>query len=230
MKRLLRVLVVLAVLVVAVDFGAKLLVQNLAAKALSSRRGVNGSVDVSFGGFPFLLALKDRHFGSVTISAEDVRSGGFMTASAPPPGSETRMESVRLELEDVEVAGEVWRDDGGGRVSATSGQGSAVLTQTALNKMVPPEYSARLTLRDGSVRIVADTGQFGTHEAEVAEEDVRLEGGSGSGTLVVEAAAPVGAITIPLPTLVEGVVFEGIDVRGGELELEFSVRDVNLEL
>lgn len=230
MKRLFRVLIVLVVLVVAVDLGAKLLVENLAAKALSSRRGVDGSVDVSFGGFPFLLALKDRHFGSVTIEATDVRSGGFMTASAPSPQSETRMESVRLELEDVGVSGQVWRDDGGGRVSATSGKGSATLSQSALNKMVPPEYSAKLTLRDGSVRVVVDTGQFGTHEAEVAEDAVRLEAGAGSGTLVVEAAEPVGAITVPLPTLVEGVVFEGIDVRGGELELRFSVRDVNLEL
>ena len=230
MKRLVRALIVLVVLAVLVDFGAKLLVENLAARALSSRRGVNGSVDVSFGGFPFLLALKDRHFGSVTIEAADVRSGGFMTAAAPSATSEARMESVRLELDDVEVTGQVWRDDGGGRVAATSGSGSVTLSGAALNKMVPPEYSARLTLRDGSVRVVVDTGQFGTHEAEVAEDDVRLEAGSGAGALVVEAAAPVGAITIPLPTLVEGAVFEDVDVRRGSLELTFSVRSVNLEL
>jgi hypothetical protein len=228
-KRLVRVVVVLAVLAVAVDFGAKLLVENLAARAVSSRRGVNGSVDVSFGGFPFLLALKDRHFGDVTIEAADVRSGGFMTSSAPSPGTETRMESVRLELEDVDVTGQVWRDDGGGRVSATSGGGAVVLSQNALNKIVPPEYSARLTLRQGSLHVEAES-QFGAHEAEVAEEDVRLEAGPGSGTLVVEAAAPLGAITIPLPTLVDGVAFEGFDVRRGELELTFSVQDVSLEL
>lgn len=229
MKRLARVLIVIVVLAVGIDFGAKLLVQNLAADALSSRRGVDGSVDVSFGGFPFLFALKDRHFGSVTIEAEDVRSGGFMTAAAPTAGSEVRMESVRLELDDVAISGEVWRDDGGGRVSATSGGGSATLSQNALNDLVPPEHSARLSLRDGSIKVVAET-EFGTHEAEVPEEDVRLEGGAGSGTLVVEAAAPLGAISIPLPTLVEGVVFEKVDVQRGALELTFSVRDVKLEL
>jgi hypothetical protein len=158
-----------------------------------------------------------------------VRSGGFMTASAPSPGTETRMESVRLELEDVDVTGQVWRDDGGGRVSATSGGGAATLSQSALNKLVPPEYSARLTLRDGSVHILSES-EFGAHEAEVAEDDVRLEGGAGSGTLVVEAVAPLGAIAIPLPTLVEGVTFEGFDVRRGELELTFRIRDVDLAL
>lgn len=226
MKRLVRVVIVLVVVAVLVDFGAKLLVENLAARALSSRRGVNGSVDVSFGGFPFLLALKDRHFGSVTIEAEDVRSGGFMTAPAPSPASEARMDSVRLELEDVAVSGQVWKDDGGGRVSASSGGGSATISQGALNKMVPPEYSARLTLRDGSVHVVVNAGELGTHEAEVAETDVRLDGG----TLVIEAAAPVGAISVPLPALVEGVVFEGLDVRRGSLELTFTLRDVDLEL
>lgn len=230
MKRLARVLIVIVVLAVGADFGAKLLVENLAAQALSSRRGINGSVDVSFGGFPFLLALKDRHFGSVTIEAEDVRGGGFMTAAAPAPGTETRMETVRLELDDVAVSGQVWRDDAGGRVSATSGGGSVTVSQAALNKMVPPEYSAQLTLRDGSIRIVSNAGEFGTHEAEVAERDVRLEAGAGAGTLIVEAAAPVGAITIPLPMVIEGVVFDGVDVRRAELVLEFSVRDVNLEL
>ena len=139
------------------------------------------------------------------------------------------MKSIRLELDDVAISGAVWRDDGGGRVSATSGGGSATLSQKALNDLVPPEHSARLTLRDGSITVLAET-EFGSHEAEVSEEDVRLEGGSGSGTLVVEAAAPLGAISIPLPTLIEGVVFDDVDVRRGELELTFSVRDVTLEL
>lgn len=230
MKRLVRVLVVLVVLAVVVDFGAKLLVENLAARALSSRRGVNGSVDVSFGGFPFLLALTDRSFGSVTVEAEDVRSGGFTSSQDVGPASEARMESVRLELEDVTIDGDVWRDDSGGRVSATSGAGSATLSQNALNRMVPGEYSARLTLRDGTIRVTASAAGVGTQEVDVAEDQVRLEAGEGSGTLIVEAPAPVGPITIPLPALVDGVVFDGFDVRAGELDLDFEVRDVNLEL
>lgn len=230
MKRLVRVLVVLIVLAVVVDFGAKLLVENLAARALSSRRGVSGSVDVSFGGFPFLLALMDRSFGSVTVEADDVRGGGFTTAQGVGPASEARMESVRLELEDVTIEGDVWRDDSDGRVSATSGDGSATLSQNALNRMVPGEYSARLTLRDGTIRVTASAAQLGTQEVEVAEDRIRLEAGEGSGTLIIEAPAPVGAITIPLPALVDGVVFDGFDVRAGELDLDFEVRDVNLEL
>lgn len=230
MKRLARAAVVVVVLLVAVDFGTRLLVQNLAARALSSRRGVNGSVDVSFGGFPFLLALKDRHFGNVAVEATDVRSGGFTAATDVTPGTEVRMDSVRLELEDVTIDGDVWRDAADARVSATAGGGSATLSQSALNKLVPGEYSARLTLRDGSVRVTADAGQLGTQETEVAEDDVRLEPGGAAGTLVVEAPSPVGPISIPLPALVEGVVFEAVDVRDGAIELTFAIRQVDLQL
>ncbi len=226
MKWLVRVSIVVVVLAVLVDFGAKLLAENLAARALSSRRGVDGSVDVSFGGFPFLWSLKDRHFGRVTVEASDVRSDGF----APSSSAEARLESVRLELEDVTVEGEVWRDGGDGTVLASSGQGSATMAQAALNRLVPSEYSARLALRNGSVRVTANVTPLGPQDVEVAEDQVRLESGDGSGTLVIEAPAPVGAITIPLPPLVDGVVFEDFDLRSGELELRFRVREVNLEL
>lgn len=229
MKRLLRVGLVLVALAVLVDFGAKFLVESLASRALSSRRGVNGSVDVSFGGFPFLWSLKDRHFGSVTVEATDVRSGGFTTSAGVATGSEARMESVRLELEDVEVDGQVW-SEGKGNVSASGGRGSATLSQSSLNRLVPSEYSARLTLRDGSVRVTANATPMGPQEVDVAEEGVRLEPGTGAGTIVIEAPSPVGPLTVPLPALVDGVAFEDLDVRRGELVLTFSVREVKLEL
>lgn len=229
MRGLLRVVVALVVLAVVADFGAKVVVENLAARALSSRRGVNGSVDVSFGGFPFLPSLLDRHFGSVTVSAEDVRAGGFARAADVTPASEAKMKTVRLELEDVAIDGRVWRGDSDGRVAASSGSGSATLAQSALNRMLPEQYSAKLKLLDGTVRVTATT-PVGEQEAEVAEDQVRLEPGEGSGTLVIEAPAPVGAISIPLPVLVDGVVFEDLDVRAGELVLTFRVEDIELEL
>lgn len=226
MKRLRRVLVILVVLAVVADFGAKLVVQNLAARALSSRRGVNGSVDVSFGGFPFLLSLADRHFDSVTVEAEDVRSGGFATGTDVTPESEARMASVTLELEDVTIEGRVWRGDSDGRVLARSGDGSATLSQAALNRMVPEQYSAQLALADGSVRVSATSAQLGTQEVELAEDQVRLE----SGSLVIEAPAPVGSISIPLPVVVDGVVFEDVDVGDRALDLVFRVERIELEL
>ena len=136
------------------------------------------------------------------------------------------MEVVTLELQDVTIEGRVWRGDSDGRVLARSGGGSATLSQSALNRMVPEQYSAQLTLRDGSVLVTVNHPEFGEQEADLPEDQVRLE----SGTLVVDAPAPVGPIDIPLPPLVDGVVFEDLDVRDRALDLVFRVERVELKL
>ena len=230
MRRLTRIVIVVVVLLVAADFGVKILVENLAGRALASRRGVNGSVDVSFGGFPFLLHLKDREFSSVTIEAEDVRSGGFGGVSDLAPSAEGRIDSVRLELRDVAVEGDVWRDDHNGAVTAASGGGTASVGGAALNRLVPEEHDVRLTLLEDAVRVTGEVPNLGTQAVEVPEDRLRLEPGAGGGALVIDAPAPIGSIAIPLPQLVEGLTFRRLDVADGRIDLTFVARDVRVEL
>ena len=228
MKWLVRIAVVIVVLLVVADFGARIVVENVAGRALASRRGFNGEVDVGFGGFPFLLALMDRHFDEVTVTAEDVRSGGF-TGTAVADGPEIRVDSVRFEMQDVTVTGDLWGDDPNREVTAAEGSGRAVVRQSALNQLVPAEYDLRLTLLQDTVRITGTAPQLpqaGTQTVEVPSDQVRLE----ASTLVVPAPAPVGEIRIPLPELAEGVEFESVGVTRGEIDLTFSVRGLRLEL
>lgn len=226
MRRLLWALGVLVVLAVVADFGAKLLVENLAARALSNRRGVDGSVDVSFGGFPFLLHLKDRRFASVTVGAQNVRGGSFATASGIDARSEVDIASVRLEMHDVEIDGNPWGDDADVGLTARTGEGTAALTGAELNRLVPARYPVRLQLLPGAVRVTAST-PAGEQTTDVPEEAVRVEP---DGTLIVEAPPPVGAMAIPLPQLVDGVTFERVDVTRGRLEVTLSMQDVKVSL
>ncbi len=227
MKRLAIFLVVLLALAVIGDFGAKVLVENLAGRALASHRGVNGSVDVSLGGFPFLLHLKDREFSSVRVEAEDVRGGSFATSSNLGAQSEARIDSVRLEMRDVTIRGDLWGDDPDRAVAAAAGEGAASIGSASLNRMVPEEYAVRLTLLDGAVRVTADT-PAGAESAEVSSDRVRID--PDQGTLVIEAPPPVGAIVIPLPQLVSGIRFRSVDVTPGSLDLAFVLSDVRFEL
>lgn len=217
---------ILVVLALVADFGAKLIVENLAARALASRRGVNGGVDVSFGGFPFLLHLKDRSFTSMTVSAEDVRGGSFATASDVGAATEARIASARIEMDDVTIDGDLWGDDPDRAVAAGAGRGTASMTGAELNRLVPDQYPVRLRLLDGAVRVTATT-PAGEETVEVTEEAVSVEPG---GTLTIEAPEPVGSIPIPLPQLVSGVTFRGVAVTEGRLEVEFAFRDLRLEL
>lgn len=228
MKRLVVFLLVLAALAVAADFGIRLVAQNAAARALGSRRGVNGPVDVSFGGWPFVLRLMDRRFTSVEVAADDVRSGGF-GGERVSAQTEVRIDSIVLELRDVAVRGELWKDDPDRVVTAASGSGRATVSGAELNRLVPEEYAARLQLLDGRVRVTAAT-PAGEQSAEVTDDMVRVEEGAGPGTLVIEAPAPLEPVLIPLPSLVAGARFEGVEVRRGAIELTFSLTDVRLEL
>ncbi|MDQ4025083.1 MAG: DUF2993 domain-containing protein [Actinomycetota bacterium] len=225
MKWLVRGAIVVMVLLVAADFGARLLVENLAARALASRRGFDGSVDVGFGGFPFLLHLKDRSFDTVTVEAEDVRSGGFAQASVEQ-GTEVRVDSVRFEMRDVQVAGDVWGDDPDRRVRAAGGSGTAAIGQGALNQLVPPEYDVRLTLLNDGVRVTGSVPGVGEQTVDVPADQVRLEGPD----LVIDAPAPIGAVRIPIPVLAEGVELESAGVTRGRLDLTFAVRGLTVSL
>jgi hypothetical protein len=227
MKRLAVFLIVLLVLAVVADFGARVLIENLAGRALASRRGVNGSVDISLGGFPFLLHLKDREFSSVTVEAEDVRGGSFAAASGISAQSEARIDSVLLDMRDVTIRGNLWGEEPDRAVTATSGEGTASIGTASLNRMVPEEYGARLTLLDGAVRVTAET-PTGEQSAEVAADQVRID--PEQGTLVIEAPPPVGGILIPLPELVRGIRFGSVEVERGSIDLTFALSDVRLEL
>jgi hypothetical protein len=228
MRRLAAFLIVLAALGVAADFGLRLVAQNVAARALGSRRGVDGSVDVSFGGWPFVLHLLDRRFSSVVVSAEDVR-GGDLGGSGGIAGTEARLESVVLRLRGVTIRGELWQDDPDRVVAAASGSGEASMTGAELNRLVPEEYAARLQLLDGRVRVTAAT-PAGEQSAEVADDLVRVEPGAASGTLVIDAPTPLRPVLIPLPELVAGTRFEGVEVLRGAITLTFTLTDVRLEL
>jgi hypothetical protein len=227
-KWLLRGVVVLVLLLVVADFGARLLVENLAGRALSSRRGFNGPVDVGFGGFPFLLHLKDRNFDSVTVEAEDVRSGGFAGAGVTS-GTEVRVSTIRFRMEDVQVTGDLWGDDPDRKIAAAEGSGTAVIGQAALNRLVPAQHDLTLTLLQDRVRVTGTLPhlpQAGEQTVEVPAGGVRLEGAE----LVVEAPAPIGAIRIPIPVFAQGVEFESVGISPRELDLTFGVRDLRLAL
>ncbi|MFN2588214.1 MAG: DUF2993 domain-containing protein [Actinomycetota bacterium] len=228
MKWLVRTVLGVVVLLVVADVGARLLVENLAGRALSSRRGFNGPVEVGLGGFPFLLHLKDRSFDSVTVEARDVRSGGFSDASVAQ-GTEVRVDSVRLDLRDVAVSGELWGDDPDREVAAAGGSGSAVIGQASLNRLVPAHYDVRLTLLDGAVRVTGTApglAPAGEQTVEVPADGVRPEGSD----LVIEAPAPLGVLRIPIPVFVEGIELESAGVARGRLDLTFALRELRLSL
>ena len=75
MFRLLKVLLVLAVLAVVVDRGADYLAEQTAAGELQRSQGLASKPDVSITGFPFLNQFASGHYDHVIVTADDVRVG-----------------------------------------------------------------------------------------------------------------------------------------------------------
>ncbi len=75
MFRLLKVLLVLAVVALVVDRGADYVAEQAAAGELQRSQGLEREPDVSITGFPFLNQFASGRYERVIVTAEDVRVG-----------------------------------------------------------------------------------------------------------------------------------------------------------
>lgn len=96
MRKLLVTLVVLAVLLLAADFGGRAYAEYRAASAIQTELGLTQSPDVSIEGFPFLWHAVQGSYPQVIVSATNVDEGLL-------PGTQARvtLSTVTLPLRDA---------------------------------------------------------------------------------------------------------------------------------
>ena len=80
MFRLLKVLLVLAVIALVVDRVADYVAEQAAAGELQRSQGLERKPDVSITGFPFLNQFASGHYEQVIVTADDVRVGAADTS------------------------------------------------------------------------------------------------------------------------------------------------------
>jgi hypothetical protein len=73
-------IVIIVVLLVGLDFGAKAFAENEAATQIQ-KQGFPTKPKVSIAGFPFLTQVITRHFDAVTISASNIKEGPITITS-----------------------------------------------------------------------------------------------------------------------------------------------------
>ena len=88
MRKLLITLVVLAVLLVAADFGLRAYAESRTADAVQTELGTSARPDVSIEGFPFLVNAVRGEYPQVVVTAANIDNGLL-------PGHQGRAESVR---------------------------------------------------------------------------------------------------------------------------------------
>lgn len=216
MGRLLRVLVILTILAVGLDIGARLVVEDRTEGALEQRDYLGAdSFEIEVDDFPFLWHLSQGTFPQVVITGTDVHT------------EQADLEWARLDLRDVEWSFPGERDSPDLLVRARTGRGTAALSSEGLTALLTNNTDVEVELLQDEMRIGSPEGE--TTVTEDAITIVAWEPGD-TGVLKIDAPSPIGPLVAPLPTLIDGMAVRTAEVRRGELRLSFSLDEVELGL
>jgi LmeA-like phospholipid-binding len=208
-KALLVVLLLLAGLYVAADFGAKALADAGVSKELQSSLQLSRRPDVSLGGFPFIPKLVSGRFDQVEASARGFRS------------NRVRFALVALSLHDVTFSALRVLRGADTTIGIGSGSGTAEMTASQVEQALQAAGLA-LTVRLADGRVTVRVPQL------QAETTVALS--IRKGKLLLRSSALPGAIRIPLPEVVPSIRYTAVSVRGARVVLSFRVSKTSLKI
>ena len=202
MRRLLVTIVVLAALVVAVDFVARAATEAGVSRALEKKVQTASTPKVTISGFPFLLHLVTGRFPEVTIDAVDVRSDSVT------------LSTFHAVLHDVHARAVALARNEGGTITADSGNGTATISADEAGALLRSQgIDGDVTFSDGQAHVhisaVGVTVSLGV--------DVQPRG------LVLRAPGLPGSLSFDLPAPVSGVRYTSARVVGDALVLGFAL-------
>ena len=207
-RKLVVTLIVIAAILAAVDYGARLYSQRIVADQIQSSLDLPERPTVKFGGWPFLPHALSGNLDTVTVTATEFTK------------LRVRLTKVELKLQDVHFSSHRLLFKGFGRVNAKHGSLTTVLTQQDLDS----------TLRSEGLPLTI-TFHGGRATATVAGASVTVAIALDGDTLVLTPSGAGGvSARIGLPTPLEGMHYSQLVVKDGEITLTASARNVVLVL
>jgi|HubBroStandDraft_4_1064222.scaffolds.fasta_scaffold121253_2 hypothetical protein len=214
-------LVLLVVLLVAADFGARAFAENDAASQIQ-QQGFPKKPSVTFGGFPFLTQVIAHNFHQIRINASDI------------PEGPVQISQVSAVLNNVHLSGNF--------SSGTIGQlsGSVLVTFPALSNALDSALgpagalvgSAGLTLSQAgpdevraSINLVVTSGSATWRVTQLSDGKVQINlvGSSGVPASLLQ---PVSNYTFSLPKLPYGLKINSVSVTPDGVVGSFSGSNV----
>ena len=199
-------LLILAGLLVGLDYGVKFVAENVAARALRHELEISSSPDVDVDAFPFVVAAIRGEYREITVEAPNVERGSV------------RLDDVRFKLSDVDlplsdlISGEP-------RMHAARVRGTATISESTLNSLVQnvsPSIGVEVD-RDGVT--VSAAGIEVTTPASIE---------IGGGHLNI-AASGIQSIDIPVPNILPKVEFADVVAEKNRLVVTFAGRDIDFD-
>ena len=233
MRKFAVVLVVLAVLLVVADFGARAYAESRAATAVQSELGTATEPDVSIEGFPFLLHAVSGEYPQVIVTAPDVNNpilpgiraiADLSTVTLPlrdminQDSSALTAQSTRLQalVPLVSLAAAL----GEPNLELSAGPDGSVAVSTTLSiagRQIPLTGTATVSVANDTLTIAVES--LGSAGADVAP------------AITAAADALVGGLnrSFPLQGLPFTITTAGVAVAGGDVVITATTGPVTLE-
>jgi hypothetical protein len=208
-RRLLVVLIVLGVLLVVADFGARAYAQSKVSAALQESLDVSERPEVLLGGFPFLLGVAQGEVPDGTVEARD-----FTVESVPIDRLQLTVRQLHFSpMELLSQSGTLRADRGDGTIRLTGEDATRALEQAGI--------PVRVRFEDGRAFVSSDQipAELG---ADVSIEDGRLIFGLTDSPIDISVA-------ITLPEVLPGIEFTDVALDGDLAVLSFSLTRFSLE-
>src|SRR5581483_2575232 len=167
-RRLLIVLVVLAILFTAADRISVAVAQSQAASRIQSSKGLNKKRSVSIEGFPFLTQLLSRDLDEVKLSADGLTVGGGSG------GNQVTLQSFHADLHGVRL------QNGFSSATVSSATGTAVISYADLSTALPNHLTASYG-GNGRVRLTGTEDVSGLSFQGTAAAKVSVTSGDSIG-------------------------------------------------
>ncbi len=196
------VLVVIPVLLLLGDAAVRGLAESRLENEVEASLLLERAPRVELGGFPFVVRLIAGSLPEITLVARDVGRRALT------------FEELRARLVDVEFSASELLSGDLDDVRASSGRGSATLTETELNRALREEgVPVTVDLEGGRVRV--GTGVEGSLTIE-------------NGRLVIESESPPQRFEVDLPRVARGLTYESVRIAGAKAVVSFRLRNATL--
>lgn len=213
MKKLGILLLILVVLAGVADNWVRGRAEKRLATELQSSFNSGDEVEVSLGGFPFVVRAMSGH-----LPAAEIRSPKLVRAGI-------RFTDVTLTLRDLKFPLAKLLDGNVRSISIGSGEGRVAIDEAALSKAIQRTgHDIDIEIVENGVGITAGPVS-GVVDVTITQEGLELP----IETLGSLAINQLGArILIPLPSVVGDLTYESVEIVDDRVELSFSLDDVRL--
>ena len=207
-RRYVIALVIIVVLLVAIDFAARAVAENVMASKIE-QQGLQHKPDVSIDGFPFLTQVASRDFGQVNLVAADQTEGPVTITSINATGRDIKLNSYAFSsgtIGSLSGTAVISFSSLGNTLTQQVGPLGSLLNGAGLSLTAAGPHEVRASL---NVLVVSGSATWRVSRLSDNRLDVRLVSSSG---LPSSLLSSIQDITLQLPKLPLGLTIDSVQV------------------